>query len=334
MTANSKITTDCDFEKNGKQFAYLDVPHSSNGSAWGYVRFPICVIKDGSGPTVLLTGGSHGDEYEGPIALQKLARELAPNEVQGRLIIIPALNYPAVRAATRVSPVDGVNMNRAFPGKSDGTLSQILAHFVASMILPLADVVIDMHSGGKTLQFAPFACIHKLDDPVLQAKSRDLLLAFDAPYSLELVEIDNRGMLDTVVEEQGKIFLATELGGGGTATHDTISTAERGIRNALAHLQVLNIACSTNESSKPNKPIWETSAAGAYIHSNHEGLFEMLTDLGQSVNDGDAIAQIHSLTQMDAAPVVYRAKRHGVVIGRHFPGLIKQGDFVALIAGC
>ena len=77
---------------------------------------PIAVIKNGSGPTVLMEGGNHGDEYEGPIILGRMIRELDAAEIQGRLILLPAVNTPAVIAGRRTSPVDGLNFNRAFPG--------------------------------------------------------------------------------------------------------------------------------------------------------------------------------------------------------------------------
>ena len=70
---------------------------------------------------VLLTGGVHGDEYEGPIALAKLIRALDLSKLSGRLIVVPAVNYPAFLAGTRTSPIDGVNLNRTFPGRRDGT---------------------------------------------------------------------------------------------------------------------------------------------------------------------------------------------------------------------
>ncbi len=332
VSSGTVVATQCDYERDGRQFGYLDIPSSRNESAWGVIRFPVCVIRNGEGPTVLFTGGNHGDEYEGPIALQKLARALSPEDIRGRVIILPALNYPAVRSGTRVSPIDGVNMNRAFPGKRDGTLSQLLAHYVTTVLLPMCDVVVDLHSGGKTMQFHPFACIHKLEDEALQARSRDLLLAFGAPISLVLEEIDNGGMLDTTVEESGKLFLAAEIGGGGTATAASVAIAERGVRNVLRHLGMLPAASASPAAAASGRSILDTSAAGAYLHSNHEGLFEMLADLGQEVRAGDAVAQVHSLTEPDAEPVVYRSRHDGLVIGRHFPGLIKQGDFLALIA--
>ena len=81
-----------DLDKPGKQFGWIMLPHSTHDDAWGVTRVPIVVIANGNGPTVILEGGNHGDEYEGPIAICDLARELDPGAVQGRLILMPANN--------------------------------------------------------------------------------------------------------------------------------------------------------------------------------------------------------------------------------------------------
>lgn len=328
---DTKVSTNIDFERFGKQIGYLDIPSSRNESAWGLIRFPICVIRNGSGPTALFTGGNHGDEYEGPISLHKLCGDLEPAHINGRLIIIPMLNFPAVHAATRVSPIDGVNMNRAFPGNSRGTISPILADYVTRFILPVCDVVLDLHSGGKTMQFHPFACIHELEDKDLFEKARKALLAFGAPVSLVLKEIDSDGMLDTVVENSGKVFVAAEIGGGGSASVESIEVADRGVRNLLRHFGIL--AGNGAPPASGRAPVWETTGEGSYIHSNHSGLLELTVRLGEPVQRGVVIARIHSLHELGTEPIVYRAGRDGILIGRHFPGLVRQGDFLALIAG-
>ena len=105
-----------DFEKSGRQTGFIQVPLSVHDGAWGVIPIPIAVISNGRGPTLILEGGNHGDEYEGPIALGELIRELDPGAVSGRLISIPAINLPAVMAACRTSPLDDLNFNRAFPG--------------------------------------------------------------------------------------------------------------------------------------------------------------------------------------------------------------------------
>ena len=111
-----------------------------------------------------MTGANHGDEYEGPIALLKLANSLEPSKVSGRVIIVPAMNYPAFRAGTRTSPIDAGNLNRIFPGRPDGSVTEKIADYFQRFLLPLADIVLDYHSGGRTLDFLPFAAAHELPD--------------------------------------------------------------------------------------------------------------------------------------------------------------------------
>src|SRR5579885_976439 len=89
MSRPSKVSLGLDPERNGKQIGYLSAPHSRIESGWVAARFPIGVVKNGRGPTVFLTGGNHGDEYEGPIALAKLVQAIDPAEIQGRIIAMP-----------------------------------------------------------------------------------------------------------------------------------------------------------------------------------------------------------------------------------------------------
>ncbi|MGG2478955.1 N-alpha-acetyl diaminobutyric acid deacetylase DoeB, partial [Rhizobium sp. BR5] len=134
-----------------------------------------------------------------------------------RIIIVPALNYPAFRAGTRTSPIDRGNLNRSFPGRPDGTVTEKIADYVTRHLIPLADIVLDFHSGGRTLDFLPYAAAHELPDKDQEALCFDAVAAFAAPYSMKMLEIDAVGMLDTTVEEMGKVFVTTELGGAGTA---------------------------------------------------------------------------------------------------------------------
>src|SRR3546814_524187 len=146
----SPVVPTVDFDADGVQHGFLRLPYSRDDSAWGSVMIPIAVIRNGEGLTALLTGGNHGDEYEGPIALFDLARTLRPEDVRGRVIIVPAMNYPAFRAGTRTSPIDRGNLNRSFPGRPDGTVTEKIADYFTRGLLPLADVVLDFHSGGRT----------------------------------------------------------------------------------------------------------------------------------------------------------------------------------------
>lgn len=125
----SPIAPTVDYEATGVQHGHLRLPYSRDDSAWGSIMIPITVVRNNEGPTALLTGGNHGDEYEGPIALFELARSLRAEEVSGRIIIVPAMNYPAFRAGRRTSPLDGGNLNRSFPGRPDGTVTEKIADY-------------------------------------------------------------------------------------------------------------------------------------------------------------------------------------------------------------
>src|SRR5438094_2679649 len=133
MPPKTQISVDVDYSQDGKQQGHLRLPYSHNLAGWANILIPITVVKSGAGPTLLALGGNHEDEYEGPVALMKLARALQPEQVTGRVIIIPALNLPAVLAGTRLSPIDGVNLNRAFPGKYNDSVTWLIAHFLTSV---------------------------------------------------------------------------------------------------------------------------------------------------------------------------------------------------------
>jgi N-alpha-acetyl-L-2,4-diaminobutyrate deacetylase len=327
MAEPSRVSATIDLEADGKRFGALNVPHSSNESAWGAVRVPIVVIRNGAGPTLLFTGGNHGDEYEGPIALAKLARSLDADAIAGRVILIPVLNLPAVLAGTRVSPIDQVNLNRAFPGRWDGTVTSMIADYVNRRILPMCDAVIDLHAGGRTLSFVPFCGMHVLADPAQMARTKAAMLAFGAPISLMIEEFDVAGMLDTAVEQLGRPFLFTELGGGGAASAATVRIAERGIRNLLRHFGVLEGAPQPAETRLMHSP-----DASYFTVSEDRGLFELMVDLGAEVSAGEPIAQIHDIERPAKPPVVYEAQRSGLLIGRRWPGLTAPGDCLAVIA--
>ena len=328
-----KVGTTVDFEAAGKHFGHLSIPHSRNDSGWGAVHLPIVSIKNGRGPTLVFTGGNHGDEYEGPIALLKLARSLEAAEIQGRVIVIPALNFPAVMAGMRVSPIDGVNMNRAFPGQRDGTVSSMIAHFVQNRILPLCDALMDIHSGGKTMMFSPFACYHRIADAAVMAKAKAAMLAFAAPISLELVELDAVGMIDTAVEDMGKVFVGSELAGGGSATTQTVAIADTGVRNLLAHFGIIDERPLTREERglAPTRTM-HMPEPGCYLIADHSGLYEPLVDLNQPVGKGDAVGRIHFPERPEREPVVCLAGTSGTLIGRAHKVLVGPGDFLGLIA--
>lgn len=326
----ARVSLDIDLDAPGRHHGYLTVPWSRDDSAWGSVLVPLTVVNgtNGRGPTLLFTGGNHGDEYEGPIALMKLAADLDPAQVSGRVIIVPAMNLPAVQAGSRVSPVDGVNMNRAFPGSRTGGVSAMICAFVTEELVSRADAVVDIHAGGKTLDFVPSAVVHDLPDPEQRRRTLAALKAFGAPLGLVLTELDSAGMLDTTVEQAGKVFVSTELGGKGLATAETVTHADRGVANMLRHFGLTEGA---PEIPAPSR-LMHTPDAACFVQSRHAGLFEPLVDLGAEVRAGQEIARVHPFEESGGRAVVYRAGRDGLFYCRHARGLIRRGDCLAVLA--
>ncbi len=326
MSDTSVIPT-IPLDADGVHHGFLKLPYSRDDSAWGSVMVPITVIANGAGPTALLTGANHGDEYEGPIALQELAATLRPEEITGRVIILPMMNQPAFAAGTRCSPIDGANMNRSFPGRPDGTVTQKICHYIATRLVPHADIVLDFHSGGSTLDFLPFAAAHILEDKMQEAACMAAMEAFGAPYSARMLEIDNVGMFDTEVENQGKVFVTTELGGAGSASARTVAVARTGIRNLLIHAGIM-----AGEVKKTESIMLDMPDARCFMFAEHAGLIEYLVDLGDRVSEGQPLARIWPADRTGAAPQLCPATRSGLFTARHIPGLIKMGDFISLIA--
>ena len=329
MTAQSPITSTVDFEKNGVQHGFLIMPHSRDDSGWGSLMTPITVAKNGEGPTILFTGANHGDEFEGPIALWDLAHTIKANELSGRVIIVPGMNYPALRAGKRTSPIDGGNMNRSFPGNPSGTLTEKTADYFQRTLLPLADYVVDFHSGGKTMEFVPFCCAHVLDDKAQQARCIAAMQAFNAPYSMMLLELEAASMYDTAAEAMGKVFISTELAGGGTTTASTIGIAKKGIRNILRHSGIRSDDDGLEVGETVNLDMPDQNC---FVFCESTGLLELCVNLGDSVKAGDLIGRVHDVERTGLAPTEYHAKIDGIFSGRHFPGHIKMGDFLGVIA--
>ncbi len=323
----SPITATVDVERDGVQHGHLRLPYSRDDSAWGSVMIPIAVVKNGRGPTALLTGANHGDEYEGPVALFDLARTLRAEDVAGRVIILPAMNYPAFRAGTRTSPIDKGNLNRSFPGRPDGTVTEKIADYVTRHLLRLADVVLDLHSGGRTLDFLPYAAAHALPDKAQERRCFDAVAAFAAPYSMRMIEIDAVGMYDTVAEAAGKVFVTTELRGGGTATAASVAIARRGVANLLRHAGILEGRPEAGPTRWLDMP-----SADCFGFAEEDGLVEPLRDLGDPVREGEVVARIHPVGRTGGAPFEHRAAIDGVLAARHFPGLVKAGDCLAVLA--
>jgi predicted deacylase len=333
MSAVSPIHATVDFNKPGKQHGHLCVPHSYNLGGWAAVMIPCTVISGSPGRTALVMAGNHGDEYPGQVAIMRLLRDLNPNDVRGRLIMIPALNLPAARAATRLSPLDGKNLNRCFPGKPDGTVTEVIAHYLTTVLFPLADIVIDLHTGGRSLDFYPCAHMHLVAD---RAQRREMLAgttAFGGDFAFLYADIAGSGLLPVEAENQGKIVITTEMGGGETVTAGVHRATQTGLRNVLTHFGLLEGSVPTRAELRLPPLRWvQALDREDYRFAPESGIYETLVDLGSDVAAGQPVGLIHSLERTDRDPVPILANTAGVLLASRGPSLLAQGDCVACIA--
>ena len=330
-TSASRIRCDLDFDKAGRQASYLRAPLSRNTSGWGVVQIPVYVFKNGSGPTVLLTGGVHGDEYEGPIAISRLAQTLKPEEIQGRVIIMPAVNVPAVMNDTRLSPVDNRDMNRCFPGDPRGTFSEMLAHFMDSVILPLADVSVDLHTAGHSGDSAPSTNMHYLPDPEMRKKTMDTAAAFGAPFNTVFWGVDEGATFTSCVERRGIISIGTELGGWGRGHVEGVRVAERGVRNVLKHFGLMEGSPDTRQrDGPPATRHMMVKNASCYSFAPRGGLFEPRNVVGDVVKAGETCGFLHFIEDVDTPPIEVKYNADGILWMSAGPGRVQRGDCVGV----
>lgn len=332
-TSNTKVSTDINFESDGLQIENLKIPFSRNDSAWGRVLIPIVKFKNGDGPKILLTGGIHGDEYEGPTVLSKVIQRLKVANVKGTILIMPAVNLPAHFTSTRISPLDHLDLNRSFPGKKDGSITSVLAHYMNRILVPKVDMVIDMHSGGSSLDFVPSVVIHELEDKELMKKNLEMLDVFGAPYGLILKEMDGESMFDTAVESQGKVFLSTELRGGGCVTPHAVQVGDNGVCNVLNHLGVAKIGRSkyTKYRCQKTTKLLTIPYDDCFLTAMESGLYEPVIDIGEAVSKNDVVGQIHFLPNLKRKPMLVKATHSGIIIAKRFPGRVQMGDCLNVI---
>jgi hypothetical protein len=322
---------DVDYDKDGKQAGWLYLPYSVTRSAYGNIAVPVVVVKNGPGPSVLLMAGNHGDEYEGQVGLCKAIRRLQPGEIRGRVIAVPAINLPAALAGARVSPLDNVNFNRAFPGDANGTPTYAIAHYVDSVLFPMVGFFLDLHSGGSSLDYIPFVSMRASGDPSLDARAMAALKAFGAPVGMVWAHTIDTGFAQTAALRHGLVSLGGEFGGGGSVSPEGLRIVERGIRRFLVHA-----GCMRPESLPPEVPgptrVVEVRNREYFALAPDAGLFEPFVALGDVVESGQPCGQVHFVDHPMREPVVAHFRAAGTVISQRHFGRVERGDCVAHLA--
>jgi len=309
-----------DLDRPGKRQGFVQLNHSDDRHAYGVIPIPIGIVAADAGPTVLLTAGNHGDEYEGIVILQRLYQDLDPGSIRGRIIIMPSLNLPAIREYRRTSPLDGANMNRVFGANDLNGPTREIARFVEKRLISQADYAIDLHSGGKMCEFSPCGYIYGNGDREhLQAKL-SAAHHFGAQYTV-VVE-GSQGSLSAAAERAGLVMLSAELGGG-RIRKANIEIGYNGTVNALAGWGLMN-----HDPKQTTTCFLRSGSASSSVMSPVGGMFEPLTDVGQSITAGDSVGRIHPVDTLDQPATTVAVHGSGIIIGQRTQACVQRGDFL------
>src|SRR5262249_25942167 len=220
-----------------------------------------------------------GDEYEGPAAVARIVPEVKPEYVSGTVWLIPVANPMAFEAGVRTSPVDGANLARLFPGKSDGTPTEQLAYFLFAELAQTAEYLIDLHSGGVEYEFLPVSGFYKQPHPANLSYQSARAMGLPALWQLP----ETPGVLSCEFARVGKIAVGAEYLGGGRLSEKGVLAYVGGIKSCLTFWGIWKgqIHQSIAEP-KAYRNDWILAPATGVFHAHYE--------LGDKIRQGDELA--------------------------------------------
>lgn len=301
-----------------KSRTWLDVAARADGGVW---RLPLLrAVGATPGPRLAVLGAVHGDEYDGPEVIHRVFESLDPAALRGEVVMVPVCNVPAYEACARVSPVDGANLARVFPGKPDGTLTERIAHALTERVIRGADALIDVHSGGLAYTIPTLVGYTHGDAPLHRA-NRALAEAFGAPVIWAHPAPIPPGRSLSAADALGVPSIYTEAPGGGRVTADTLATFVRGAFNVMRHLGMLDGAPVAEPA--PRRLIGDGNL-DQVTASPCAGHFRADVTPLQHVSAGQRLGVVYNLLGESLADV--RAMRDGVVILLRTMHRVNAGD--------
>jgi predicted deacylase len=332
------VSCTIDLGVDGKHVGEFRLPRGTDDGA--FVSIPVATIANGDGPAVLVSAGTHGDEYEGQIAARRLIAEVEPEQVSGRLIVVPTISMGAAQAHSRFWP-SGANFNRSFPGRLDGPPDEVLADFFTTVLFPLVEMIVEMHSGGSGSWIVPCAHMCAVDDPAQRRAMLEAMEAWNSDIHFLYTAGDN--YYPSIAQAQGKTIVSTELGGSGLIQRAVHELAWSGLANVLRHFGVLEGEVVTRASlGLPPARIYDARGADETVTELGSGLMdqtrapvggiaEALVMPGEMVERGQPIARLWAFDAPTQPPVDVLAERTGLVLGMRARAFVAQGEGFAFV---
>jgi predicted deacylase len=309
-----------------KASGYLEIPAGVDAAT----RIPITVVRGAKpGPTLALIGGTHGSETAPIIALQRVRAMVDPAQLKGTLLIVHIANLPSFLGRTiYYSPVDGKNLNRVYPGKKDGTVSERIAFAITTEIIERADYLVDMHAGDGNESLRPYTYWNKLGlDDAVDAKARDMALAWGHDHII----IDTTRTRDrekslytqNTAHVRGKPALTTETGAMGLASEDMV---QRNVNGAFRMMRFLGMLPGPVE--KVEAPVWLSRYE--VLTSPETGTFHGTVEAGTTVSTGAVVGYVTDLFGYRIGEV--RSPFDGEVMYVIGTPAMNKGEPVAMVA--
>lgn len=282
----------------------------------------IAVTGASRGPTFVVTGGVHGDEYEGPQAIWRMAQDLTPTSLCGTLLMLPICNPWAYAEALRATPasIDGLNLARVFPGDAAGPPTLRLANALFDFVMRIHPaLVLDLHSGGVRYRFLPVVGYRAGlgDDERARAASR----AFGLPNLWELK--DHPGTFNSETARRGVLTVGVEMSGMGGCLDEDVDANCQGILNLMRWLGMLR----DRAAPQMQGPFWQTTQVAAPA----DGFAVLERAVGQPVDAGQTVAGVVSPLGEHRVDAV-APHRGRVWVTRHVRK-ISEGEMICTIAG-
>lgn len=268
---------------------WLDVATRADGGGW---RLPLLYVTgQPPGPMLVVTAAVHGDEYEGVEAIPQIFQQVEPANLRGKLVLVPICNMPAYEAATRSSPIDGLNLARVFPGDVNGTITQRIAYWITEKLLTHADFYIDLHSGGATYNI-PTLIGYIRDAGEMGQRSEAGARAFGAPVLWGHPLPTAAGRTVSAATDLGVPWLYTEAPGGGYARPDDVACFVQGVINVMRWLEMLDGAPQPRPMTHH---LFGDGNLDQVIDANVAGYFRAEVNLLDAVTAGQRLGVIRDL---------------------------------------
>jgi uncharacterized protein len=293
------------------------------GSETAGLTIPVLLVLGANhGKTMVITAGVHGDEFEGVRTVLEVFAELDPAALTGTLLAVPVANPPAFWNGTRTSPLDEGNLARLFPGKQQGTATEVIAYYLAESIIARADFFIDLHSAGVKLLMPSMAGYDANDQ-----RSREAAMVFGAPVVWAHPSIQP-GRTISFAASHGIPWLYTEANGAGRIAPQDLAMFKRGVMNVLKHLGMLP---GKVDARPPRRMLYGDGNIDASLSATRAGFLipavELLEDVRAAQELGRTVDLHGELVENFHAP------RDGVIgMIRVFP-VVQPGDALFLVTG-